>query len=96
MNASVKFNPGRLLVLYLLLLSDTADMGVAICVVRSLCFYPKDAVYINASFATALKFLSSTAAPETDFQKQKEKHAELSGMKLMCVSCLSCSTFMCK
>lgn len=51
---------------------------------------------MNVSFATALKFLSSTAAPETIFQKQKEKHAELSGMKLMCISCLSCSTFMSK
>lgn len=46
-------------------------------------------MYMNVSFATALKFLSSTtAAPETILHKQKrEKQAELSGMKL-----LSCSS----
>ncbi|KTF73447.1 hypothetical protein cypCar_00026198, partial [Cyprinus carpio] len=42
----------------------------------------------------ALKFLRPSAALESDFQKQKKaKQSELSGMKLMSISCLLCSTF---
>lgn len=90
----IHFNIGCLLVLHMPLLSNMADTGFAICVLRSLQFWPRVAVYMNVSFITALKFLRPYAALESDFQKQKkEKQAVLSGMKLMTISCLSCSTY---